>query len=68
MDTASTEPPATPAPTQAPQAEVAWRPLTCTGQVTRSGRRVAFAEATATDNQNKIVATASGSLLIFPMP
>lgn len=42
-------------------------PLTCIGRVTKSGRRVTFAEATATDNQDKVVATASSSLLIFPM-
>lgn len=42
-------------------------PLTCTGTVTKTGRRVAFAEGEVLDNQNKTVATASGSLLIFPL-
>lgn len=42
-------------------------PLTCTGWVTKPGRRVAFAEGEVLDNQGKTVATASGSLLIFPL-
>lgn len=36
---------------------------TCCGVI----RRVAFAEGEVLDNQNKTVATASGSLLIFPL-
>lgn len=42
-------------------------PLICTGRVAKPGRRVAFAEAEVVDNQGKVVATASGSLLIFPL-
>lgn len=42
-------------------------PLTCTGTVTKAGRRVAFAEGEVLDNQNRAVATATGSLLIFPL-
>lgn len=42
-------------------------PLICTGNVTKAGRRVAFAEGEVLDNQNKAVATASGSLLVFPL-
>lgn len=42
-------------------------PLLCTGRVTKPGRRVTFAEGEVLDNQGKIVATASGSLLIFPL-
>lgn len=42
-------------------------PLTCTGRVVKPGRRVAFAEGEVTDVDGKTVATASGSLLIFPL-
>lgn len=42
-------------------------PLVATGRVTKSGRRVAFAEGEVVDNTGKTVATASGSLLIFPL-
>ncbi|MGO2024468.1 MULTISPECIES: PaaI family thioesterase [Brevibacterium] len=42
-------------------------PLIATGRVTKSGRRVAFAEGEVVDNKGKTVATASGSLLIFPL-
>ena len=42
-------------------------PLLCTGRVTKPGRRVTFAEGEVLDNQGKVVATASGSLLIFPL-
>ena len=42
-------------------------PLTCTGRVTKPGRRVTFAEGEVLDNQGKVVATASGSLLVFPL-
>lgn len=43
-------------------------PLICTGRVTKPGRRVVFAEGEVRDNQGKVVATASGSPLIFPLP
>lgn len=42
-------------------------PLTSTGRVTKLGRRVAFAEAEVVDANGKAVATASSSLLIFPL-
>lgn len=42
-------------------------PLTCVGRVTKPGRRVTFAEGEVLDNQGKAVATASGSLLVFPI-
>lgn len=42
-------------------------PLICTGRVTKPGRRVVFAEGEVVDNQGKTVATASGSLLVFPL-
>lgn len=42
-------------------------PLICTGRVTKPGRRVTFAEGEVLDNQGKVVATASGSLLVFPL-
>lgn len=42
-------------------------PLRCTGWVTKPGRRVTFAEGEVTDNQGRTVATASGTLLIFPL-
>ncbi|WP_328352959.1 PaaI family thioesterase [Mycobacterium sp. NBC_00419] len=41
--------------------------LICRGRVTKAGRRVAFAEGEVVDEQGKVVATASGSLLIFPL-
>lgn len=41
--------------------------LTCTGRVTKPGRRVAFAEGEVLDADGKVVATATGSLLIFPL-
>lgn len=43
-------------------------PLTCVGRVTKPGRRVAFAEGEVTDNAGKVVATATSSLLVFPLP
>lgn len=43
-------------------------PLTCVGRVVKPGRRVSFAEGEITDSAGKVVATASGSLLIFPLP
>lgn len=42
-------------------------PLTCVGRVVKSGRRVSFAEGEIVDVHGKTVATASGSLLIFPL-
>lgn len=42
-------------------------PLLCTGRVTKPGRRVTFAEGDVTDKNGNTVATASGSLLVFPM-
>lgn len=43
-------------------------PLTCVGTVTKPGSRVAFAEGVVTDAAGKEVATASGSVLILPLP
>ncbi|WP_148302189.1 PaaI family thioesterase [Tomitella biformata] len=42
-------------------------PLTCTGRVVKSGRRVIFAEGEVVDKDGKTVATASSSLLVFPL-
>lgn len=42
-------------------------PLVRTGRDTEGGRRVAFAEGEVVDNKGKTVATAPGSLLIFPL-
>lgn len=42
-------------------------PLTCVGRVTKPGRRVTFAEGEVTDAAGRVVATASGSLLVFPI-
>lgn len=39
--------------------------LTATGRVTKPGSRVAFAEGEVTDASGKVVATASGTLLVF---
>jgi uncharacterized protein (TIGR00369 family) len=47
---------------------IASGPLLCTGRVTKPGRRVAFAEGEVVDNTGAVLATASGSLLIFPLP
>lgn len=41
--------------------------LTCTGTVTKPGNRVAFAEGEVKDASGKVVATASGSCLVFPI-
>ncbi|MGY1778880.1 PaaI family thioesterase [Geodermatophilus sp. SYSU D01036] len=43
-------------------------PLTAVGTVVKPGRRVAFAEGQVTDAAGKVVATASSSLLVFPLP
>ncbi|MEV4900861.1 PaaI family thioesterase [Citricoccus sp. NPDC055426] len=42
-------------------------PLTCTGTVIKPGRRVVFAEAEMVDAAGRAVATATGSLLVFPI-
>lgn len=42
-------------------------PLTCVGTVTKPGSRVAFADGVVTDGAGKTVATATGSLLVFPI-
>lgn len=42
-------------------------PLVATGRVTKPGRRVTFAEGEVVDAAGKTVATATGSLLIFPL-
>ena len=42
--------------------------LTCTGSVLQSGRRTALAEARLTDAQGRLVAHATSSCLIFPLP
>jgi uncharacterized protein (TIGR00369 family) len=41
--------------------------LVATGRVTKPGSRVAFAEGDVRDASGKVVATASGSLLVFPV-
>lgn len=43
-------------------------PLTAVGTVTKPGSRVAFAEAVITDSEGRVVATASSTLLVFPIP
>ncbi len=42
--------------------------LTAVGTVVKPGRRVAFAEGRVLDAAGKLVATASSSLLVFPLP
>ena len=42
-------------------------PLTCSATVTKPGNRVAFADGVVTDGTGKTVATATGSLLVFPI-
>lgn len=42
--------------------------LRATGQVTKPGRRVAFAEAEIVDGSGKVVATATGSCLVMDVP
>jgi uncharacterized protein (TIGR00369 family) len=39
--------------------------LTATGRVVKAGSRVAFAEASLTDSQGRLIATASSTLLVF---
>jgi uncharacterized protein (TIGR00369 family) len=43
-------------------------PLSAVGTVVKPGRRVAFAEGQVTDATGRLVATASSSLLVFPLP
>jgi len=43
-------------------------PLTAIGTVVKPGRRVAFAEGEVRDAAGRTVATASSSLLVFPIP
>ena len=43
-------------------------PLTAIGTVVKPGRRIAFAEGEVLDAAGKVVATASSSLLVFPLP
>ena len=43
-------------------------PLTAIGTVTKPGRRVAFAEGEVLDAAGKLVANATSSLLVFPLP
>jgi uncharacterized protein (TIGR00369 family) len=43
-------------------------PLTAVGTVVKPGRRVAFAEGEVRDAAGSVVATASSSLLVFPVP
>jgi uncharacterized protein (TIGR00369 family) len=43
-------------------------PLTAIGTVVKPGRRVAFAEGKVLDAAGRTVATASSSLLVFPIP
>ncbi|QDO88295.1 PaaI family thioesterase [Ornithinimicrobium ciconiae] len=42
-------------------------PLRCIGRVIKPGRRMAFAEGEVRDKDDKVVATASSSLLVFPL-
>jgi uncharacterized protein (TIGR00369 family) len=41
--------------------------LTAVGIVTKPGRRAAFVDATVSDSQGHLVATASSTLLVFPL-
>lgn len=43
-------------------------PLTAIGRVIKPGKRVAFAEAELRDSAGALVATASSTLLVFPIP
>jgi uncharacterized protein (TIGR00369 family) len=43
-------------------------PLTAVGTVVKPGRRVAFAEGEVRDAAGQTVATATSSLLVFPIP
>ena len=48
--------------------QLASGPLTAVGTVVKPGRRVAFAEGEVRDAAGRAVATASSSLLVFPVP
>lgn len=41
--------------------------LTATGQATKPGRRAAFADGEVRDDQDRLVATGSSTLLVFPL-
>ena len=41
--------------------------LTAVGVVTKPGRRAAFADGTVTDSEGRLIATASSTLLVFPV-
>lgn len=43
-------------------------PLTAVGTVVKPGKRVAFAEGVLSDSSGKVVATATSTLLVFPIP
>lgn len=43
-------------------------PLTATGRVIKPGKRVAFVEADLRDSAGTLMATASSTLLVFPIP
>lgn len=42
-------------------------PLTCVGTVVKPGRRIGFTEATVTDVNGKVVATATSTLAVLPL-
>ena len=42
--------------------------LTATGRVTKPGRRAAFADGEVRDEQGRLIATASSTCLVFPLP
>jgi uncharacterized protein (TIGR00369 family) len=42
--------------------------LRCIGRIVKPGKRVAFAEAELLDAEGRIVATATSTLLVFPVP
>jgi uncharacterized protein (TIGR00369 family) len=43
------------------------RPLSAKGRVTKAGSRVSFAEGRITDADGRLLASATGSLLVFPI-
>ncbi|MEO3936415.1 PaaI family thioesterase [Dermatophilaceae bacterium Soc4.6] len=42
--------------------------LTATGRVLKPGKRVAFADGEVRDAAGKLIATATSTLLVFPLP
>jgi uncharacterized protein (TIGR00369 family) len=42
--------------------------VSCEGRVVHRGRRMALAEATLTDSQGRLLATATSSCLVFDLP